>query len=277
VSEIERIAEALRKEAQQHASSSPEVRRGALLEVLRRELDPLPPRELYPYLQELRAQLGGADGETETGSLWESLTGLASRVPETDTGRTRPVAPTSSEGTERLARALLDREFPADAKVTPEILDRLVKVLSALAESIDRSQDAYQFLNMELRKDTDRKSGGTMQIIRDMDSIRKVIARAVLGGGDTSELESRLKKVGGASAVLVHQAYKAGIQKGLESARKLLDPQVIERDQGKDPRAWWLAYRRIYRNEVYELGTDFRIIFLEKFFLDEYFERLKKL
>jgi hypothetical protein len=278
MSEMERIAEALRKEAAGRAGEPPGERRAALLDVLRRELDPLPPRELYEVLVEIRATLAPDGAETEASQLWECVASLAASGG--DTGRQRavppPAAAAAGDGMDRLAAALLGKELPAGTRVTAEMQERIIKVLEALVQAIDRSQDAFQFLNMELRRSADRKSSGTMQVFKEMDSIRKVLARSVLQSGDASELEERMKKLGG-SAIVVHQAYKAGIHRGLEAVRKLLDPQVIERDHGKDPKAWWLAYRRIYKNEAYDFGTDFRIIFLEKTFLDEYFDRIKKL
>lgn len=274
--ELSRIVDRLREEVEEHADRSPIEQQAALLRVLRDELGTVPTESLWPLLIKLRRLLSDRAGESEASHLWESISSLAAggtpRVAH-EAGAPTPVV--IAESAEPTARSLLGDAYPADAPLEGAALERLLKLLGSFLEILERHEQEYQNLNLKLRQSTMRGGGDTViGMKRELGQrLREVLAEAVLESRDLSDLELRLRRFG-AAPLLVYTAYHAGIQKAIESMRRLLDPQTLEREHGKGS---WQAYRRLYRGTLYALGPEFQAEFFEKPFLDEYLSRLKKI
>lgn len=290
-----RIADLLRKEAEERSDSTSKERRAALLQVLRRELDGHPTRSLGRTLAELRECFAPAGDDSEAAGLWEWIAQIEPRpaeparrpayepqahppAPTAPAPRAAPApasTPAGGGALEKVARATLGQYLPAGVPIDEEMQERLVSALDAIFGLLEMYEEQGRLLSAEIRKGTmlAGRSGGTIADLKRGDRLRKIIARAVVEGGDLEEVKKRLKSFG-TTAVLVYGAHHASVRRATASIRQLIDPQALQKEHGK---AAWEAYRRLYHNELHDLDPSFQAQFVDEPFIQEYFKEFDKL
>lgn len=260
-----RIAEELKDSARRHTDAA--SRRAAALEVLRRALDGSPLREALATLAEVRGRVAPGEGG-EAGSLWRAIGEIVAR------GGALGSQPPGNVDGRRLARAVLGEEWAPSEEVPEEKLDRLLFVLQRLVEVLSECDRVMRDFNLELRKRKQMgRAGDTMMGIRLETPIPTLLARAARQGGDLAQLEKQVRRFA-LFGQMLFRAHDVSVDHATEAVRQRIDPQLLQREHGGDA---WQAYRRIYKNDLFGFGPEFREAFVTERFLDEYFAAFQEL